>query len=132
MLGFTGELSTTFGFRHYLTTAALTVFQPGAENFALNFFDLYYKCEPLVADSSIAMAFVFGSKSMHPVSKIIAKLYIGRLEAPNVAAAAGTVHNFRYRVLWRNSASTRGIPTVHMRFIRDTVAGTEHSIIGWS
>jgi len=62
MLGFTGELSTNFGFKHYFTTASLTVFQPNVENFALNFFDVYYKCESTVAASSIAMALVYGSK----------------------------------------------------------------------
>jgi len=63
MLGYTGELSTTFGFRHYFTTAALNYFQPNGEPFAINFFDIYYKCEATAAASSIAMAFVLGSKS---------------------------------------------------------------------
>lgn len=62
MLGYTGELSTTFGFNHYLTTTTLAVFTPGNELNAINFFDLYYKCETTPAASSIAMVFVIGSK----------------------------------------------------------------------
>ena len=65
MMGHTGESATVFNFKVYFTTpSSFTGFNPniGAETFAINFMDLYYKCDTTVALSYVALFMVTGSK----------------------------------------------------------------------
>lgn len=51
MMGHTGEAAAAFNFKVHFTTPSSAGFNPnsGAETFAINFMDLYYKCETTVA-----------------------------------------------------------------------------------
>lgn len=64
MMGHTGEAAATFNFKVYFTTPSSVGFNPntGAETFAVNFMDLYYKCETTAAASYVALFMVTGSK----------------------------------------------------------------------
>ena len=63
MMGHTGE-AAAFNFKVYFTTPSSVGFNPntGGETFAINFMDLYYKCETTAAASYVALFMVTGSK----------------------------------------------------------------------
>jgi hypothetical protein len=64
MMGHTGEDATVFNFKVLFTTPSSAGFNPniGSEPFAINFMDLYYKCENTAAESYVALFMVTGSK----------------------------------------------------------------------
>ena len=67
MMGHTGEAGPAFNFKVYFTTPSSVGFNPntGAETFAVNFMDLYYKCETTAAASYVALFMVTGSKCFY-------------------------------------------------------------------